>query len=500
MTQEQGPAVTQHGRQPGQRVVAGRYVVQSELGRGGMGVVWLAEDRMIGRQVAIKELHLPDGVPHAERKVFEERVLREARTAGRLNDPAVVTVYDVVQEAGATYIVMELIQAPTLSDVVKERGPLPQDQVAVLAEQLLSALEAAHQAGIVHRDVKPSNIMLARNGRVKLTDFGIAQSLDDPRLTSSGMLIGSPTYMAPERIRGEEAQGSSDLWALGAVLFFAVEGYSPFERTTTAATMHAILAEVPYLTRAQGALASIITGLMNGTPQGRLTGPQVRSLLGHVRNGPPSGPVAAHSGPVPTQTHYIPPTPPNATHLVAAGQGGRVRTKTALVIAGVLAVVGLVAGIFLREAFIPSADAENVVQTYSYGPGGDLTEFELREGYCSNNPLQMNAGYSSSGSDCDKPHKIEVFGSFSPLSTSYDLTYNGDRVKGAAEGFCTWLFNTERVDPTKHADGKLAFAVVYPSQAVWEDDDISNRYETFCVVYDPSGAFLTKTVLTKYSK
>ncbi|WP_424185563.1 serine/threonine-protein kinase [Actinokineospora sp. G85] len=494
MTQEQGPAVTRHGGQPGQRVVAGRYAVQSELGRGGMGVVWLAEDRRIGRQVAIKELHLPDGVPHAERKVFEERVLREARTAGRLNDPAVVTVYDVVQEAGATYIVMELIQAPTLSDVVKERGPLPQDQVAVLADQLLSALEAAHQAGIVHRDVKPSNIMLARNGRVKLTDFGIAQSLDDPRLTSSGMLIGSPTYMAPERIRGEEAQGSSDLWALGAVLFFAVEGYSPFERATTAATMHAILAEVPYLTRAQGALASIITGLMNGTPQGRLTGQQVRGLLGHVRNGPPSGPVATHSGPAPTQTHHIPPAPQGTAHLA---QGGRIKRKTALVIAGVLAVVGLVAGIFLRQAFIP---AENVVPAYTYGPGGDLTEFELAEGYCSNNSLQKNAGFPSSGGDCDEPHKIEVFGVFTPLNISYNLAYDGDRLRGATEGFCTWLFNTKRVDPTKHAGGTLAYAVVYPSKETWEDKDNSSRFDTFCVVYDPSGASIERTVLNKYSK
>ena len=262
-----------------QRMIAGRYAFVTEIGRGGMGIVWLAEDRTIGRRVAIKELHLPDGVPPEERGVFEERVLREARTAGRLNDPAVVTVYDVVQEHGNTYIVMELIQAPTLSELVKRNGPLPQDAVAALAGQLLSALEAAHAAGVIHRDVKPSNVMVLPNGRVKLTDFGIAQSLDDPRLTTSGILIGSPAYMAPERIQGGEADAGSDLWSLGQVLFFAVEGYSPFERATTAATMHAIISEVPYLTRCQGPLASVIMGLLINTPQARLRAAQVRGLL-----------------------------------------------------------------------------------------------------------------------------------------------------------------------------------------------------------------------------
>ncbi|HET9142611.1 serine/threonine-protein kinase, partial [Actinophytocola sp.] len=264
-----------------QRLIAGRYAVLREIGRGGMGIVWLAEDRMIGRRVAIKELHLPDGVPPDERAVFEERVLREARTAGRLNDPAIVIVYDVVQEHGNTYIVMELIEAPTLADVVRQNGPLPQDSVVALAGQLLPALESAHAAGIVHRDVKPSNVMLLPNGRVKLTDFGIAQSLDDPRLTTSGVLIGSPTYLAPERIHGADADAASDLWALGAVLFFAVEGYSPYERSSTAATMHAITTEVPYLTRCQGPLASVIMGLMIGSPAARLSATQVRGLLAH---------------------------------------------------------------------------------------------------------------------------------------------------------------------------------------------------------------------------
>jgi eukaryotic-like serine/threonine-protein kinase len=493
----------------GPRVVAGRYSILNELGRGGMGVVWLAEDRMIGRNVAIKELHLPEGVPHAERQVFEERVLREARTAGRLNDPSVVTVYDVVQESGATYIVMELIQAPTLSDVVKERGPLPADQVAVLAEQLLSALEAAHQAGIIHRDVKPSNIMLAKNNRVKLTDFGIAQSLDDPRLTSSGMLIGSPTYMAPERIRGEEALASSDLWALGAVLFFAIEGYSPYERPTTAATMHAILAEVPYLTRAQGALASVITGLMIATPQARLNGAQVRGLLTHVRNGPPTGPQGTampHTGPVPTWNTVFhgqqPPTPPGNTRMVQGPGGKRWNVKPAVVltVTAIVAVIALVGGILLRQLFVPSgADgAAPQIQSYTYGPEGDLTEFSLAEGYCSNNSLQKGAGFSTSGSDCDKSFKIEVFGTISPLNSSYTLGYDGTRLKALGEGYCGWLFNTDRVKPDKRAG--LTYSIVYPSRQTWEDKEDSSRYTVNCVLSGTAGQQLTGDQLNEYTQ
>src|SRR6476469_11027913 len=254
-----------------------------------MGIVWLADDRTIGRRVAIKELHLAERADPRARRVLKERVLREARAAGRLNDPAVVTVYDVLREHDRTFIVMELIEAPTLADIVDREGPMPPGTVARIAEQLLSALQTAHAAGVVHRDVKPSNIMVLPNGRVKLTDFGIAQSTDDPRLTTSGILVGSPVYMAPERLRGDDAGAGSDLWALGAVLFFAVEGHAAFERQTTAATMHAILNEVPYLTRCQGPLAAVVTGLLNSHPEARPSAAQVRGLLARAAGVPQEG-------------------------------------------------------------------------------------------------------------------------------------------------------------------------------------------------------------------
>jgi eukaryotic-like serine/threonine-protein kinase len=453
-----------------QRVIAGRYVVLEEIGRGGMGIVWLAEDRTIGRRVAIKELHLPAGVPDDERKIFEERVLREARTAGRLNDPAVVTVYDVVQESGGTYIVMELIQAPTLSEIVARQGPLAPDAVARLAEQLLSALEAAHAAGIVHRDVKPSNIMVAQNGRVKLTDFGIAQSTDDPRLTTSGILVGSPSYIAPERLRGAEADAGSDLWSLAASLFYAVEGHSPYERSSTAATMHAILNEVPYLTRCQGPLASAIMGLLNGTPAARLSATQVRGLLAQATNTPPTGTVVGTPG-YPGGTAMLPG--PHATQLAPGPQ--RPRTTPArrwlLVALVVVLVAGAgVGGWFLGrpgEAEQPVDPTKGATMTYGKG-GGDIPEFAMSDGSCPT--AQLHAGHSypsDSNSACDDPHEFEVV-TAEFFGDSDELEYPADRLRPLAESTCALLFGSEWV-AAGDKDRTLSYVTLVPTERSWDD-------------------------------
>src|SRR6476659_5431426 len=256
------------------RVIGGRYVVLAELGRGGMGIVWRAEDRMMGRHVAVKELHLPDGLGPDDRRLFRERLLREARTAGRLNDPA---------------IVMELIEAPTLADVVARSGPLPEHVALEVARRLLGALRTAHERGVVHRDVKPSNVMLSADGRVTLTDFGIAQAADDPRLTITGSLVGSPGYMAPERLDGGQADPASDLWSLGATPWYAVQGRGPFSRDTTAATIAAVInAEVP-TTRTRGPLGAVIAGLLQPDPSARLSGMQAAALLSGEPPTPPTG-------------------------------------------------------------------------------------------------------------------------------------------------------------------------------------------------------------------
>lgn len=254
------------------KVVAGRYRALRQLGRGGMGVVWLAEDLVIGRRVALKEL--PTSSPEEA-----ERVLREARTAGRLNSPNVVGVYDVIIEDGTTYLVMELVEAPTLAAVMKQDGALPADRVVSIGLHVLSALETAHAAGIVHRDVKPSNIMVLPDGGAKLADFGIARAMDDPRLTATGTMMGTPGYMAPELFNGSVPSPASDLWALGATLFHAVEGRSPFMRDTTASTMHAVLYEPPVLKVGSGPLAAVIMRLLTRAVEGRPTAAQVRELL-----------------------------------------------------------------------------------------------------------------------------------------------------------------------------------------------------------------------------
>ncbi|MFJ1762736.1 serine/threonine-protein kinase [Amycolatopsis sp. NPDC088138] len=261
------------------RLIAGRYAISAELGRGGMGVVWRGEDQFLGRPVALKELATPPGAS----PVHLERVLREARTAGRLNHANVVTVYDVVSEHGATFIVMELVIAPTLADVVGREGPLANDRVAEIGLQVLSALESAHAAGIVHRDVKPSNIMVLPGDRVKLADFGIARAMDDPGLTQTGGVMGSPGYMPPELFAGAGPSPASDLWSLGATLFHAAEGRAPFQRTTTAATLHAIMYDRPVLERCRGPLADAVLGLLTQSTSDRLGAAGLRRLLETAR-------------------------------------------------------------------------------------------------------------------------------------------------------------------------------------------------------------------------
>ena len=229
---------------PGERVLAGRYALVDVLGRGGMGVVWLAEDRLLERQVAVKELTFSLALGEEERRVLRERSLREARAAARLHHPNVTTVFDVVEENGKPWLVMERVTARSLHQVLATSGPLSPSTVARIGLDVLAALEAAHSAGIVHRDVKPSNVLVDAAGHARLTDFGIATTAGDPALTG-GALIGSPPYMAPERATGEDSGPPADLWALGATLYCAVEGHPPFEREEPMATLMAVVNEDP---------------------------------------------------------------------------------------------------------------------------------------------------------------------------------------------------------------------------------------------------------------
>ena len=255
-----------------------------------MGVVWRAQDAVLGREVAVKEVVFPPTMPEEERRPAQARVMREARAAARLNHPGAVTLYDVVQDRGGTFIVMELVNAPTLADLVRADGPLPVERVAEIGAQIAGALEAAHQAGIVHRDVKPGNVMVPPKGMAKLADFGIASLQGDPQLTSTGLVIGSPAYMAPEQARGEESGPPVDFWALGATMFYAVEGEPPFDRGTSIATLAAVVNDPPRTPRRAGPLGALITALLAKDPGSRPSGPKVRAWLSWLLVMAPSAP------------------------------------------------------------------------------------------------------------------------------------------------------------------------------------------------------------------
>lgn len=277
------------------RTIEGRYELQVALGEGGMGVVWLAEDRLLQRHVAVKQLRLAEAAAAVERPSLRQQVLREARAASRLNHPGATTVYDVVEEDGETFIVMELVRAPSLFEVVRDRGPLDAALTARIGLALLDTLEAAHLVGIVHRDVKPGNVLITERGGVKLTDFGIAAVQGDPVRTNTGLVLGSPAYMAPEQARGVRVTPAADVWSLGATLYFAVEGVGPFERTQTLETLAAVLEEPPRVPDRAGPLAEPLAAALQKDPAARVTLAELRSLLEPVAARPPSA--AARAAP-----------------------------------------------------------------------------------------------------------------------------------------------------------------------------------------------------------
>ncbi|WP_079104859.1 serine/threonine-protein kinase [Streptomyces prasinopilosus] len=274
------------------RLIAGRYRLLSKLGHGGMGTVWRAADETVDREVAVKEPRVPDHLPERERANAFERMRREARAAARLDHPAVVNVHDVAVVDGRPWIVMELVQGRSLGAVLQEEGTLSAREAATIGLEVLGALEAAHAAGILHRDVKPDNILLGRHDRVVLTDFGIAQIEGETNLTDTGGFVGSPEYIAPERVLGRRPGPASDLWSLGVVLYAATEGVSPFRRSNTPATLQSVLNAVPAPpAAAQGPLAEVITGLLQKDPAHRPDAARVRALLEPVAN-PPAPPPA----------------------------------------------------------------------------------------------------------------------------------------------------------------------------------------------------------------
>ena len=286
-----------------ERLIADRYAREHILGRGGMGVVWRARDQLLGRDVAIKEVQLPLSLTAGDLEAMRARVMREARAAARLNHPNVVTLYDVVQEEGRTFIVMELVEAPTLAAVAKQRGPLPPAEVAAIGLQVLDALRAAHRVGIVHRDVKPGNVMVpSGEGRVKLADFGIASLAGDPQLTATGLVLGSPAYMAPEQASGQLSGPATDLWALGATMYFALEGEPPFDRNGAVPTLTAVVNDPPRPMRRGGELEPLVLGLLAKSPAERPSAGQLRGQLERLAGPGPGSQTTTAVAPFPPAT------------------------------------------------------------------------------------------------------------------------------------------------------------------------------------------------------
>jgi serine/threonine protein kinase len=356
-------------------VLGRRYRLLGQVGRGGMGRVWRAHDDLLHREVAVKEVIFPPGLTGSDREILVERTLREARSAARLSHPGIVTVHDVVEEDDRPWIVMELVRAKSLQEVIDAEGRLSAERVADIGAQMLAALRLAHSSGVLHRDVKPANVLLDSRAdgstRVVITDFGIARMEGDATLTQTGLVLGSPAYIAPERARGEGASAASDLWALGATLYAACEGRSPHDRVEAMAALTAVLHEEAPPPRYAGALGPVLMGLLVKDPDKRMTADEAAADLARVaRSAPPDPTETVHdptmAAPPPWNTasagedatvREFGGPPPSVGHSSVghsgAGHSGGPRSKAPLIVLAALlvAVVVVAAVIFtLRSA------------------------------------------------------------------------------------------------------------------------------------------------------
>ncbi|MFJ4871029.1 serine/threonine-protein kinase [Streptomyces sp. NPDC088757] len=302
------------------RLLAGRYRLGAVLGRGGMGTVWRAVDETLGRTVAVKELRFPSSIDEDEKRRLITRTLREAKAIARIRNNGAVTVYDVVDEDDRPWIVMELIEGKSLADAVREDGTLTPRRAAEVGLAILDVLRSAHREGILHRDVKPSNVLIAEDGRVVLTDFGIAQVEGDPSITSTGMLVGAPSYISPERARGHKPGPAADMWSLGGLIYAAVEGSPPYDKGSAIATLTAVMTEpVDPPKNAGPDLEKVIYGLLAKDPAQRLDDAGARVLLRAVLDAPDPAPPTS---PEVTRVVPLPPVPGPAPTAPPADRGG----------------------------------------------------------------------------------------------------------------------------------------------------------------------------------
>ncbi|MGW2325419.1 serine/threonine-protein kinase [Streptomyces sp. NPDC001700] len=337
-------------------LLAGRYRLGSRLGRGGMGTVWRAVDELLGRDVAVKELHVDEGYG-PDNRLRGERALREARTVAQIKHPNVIVLHDVVEQDGHPWIVMELVDGASLADRMGARGPLGAHEAGRVAAALLDALRVAHARGVLHRDIKPANVLIeSGTERVVLTDFGIAQVDGATTLTETGAFVGSPEYTAPERMTGRRTGPESDLWSLGVLLCTLVSGESPFHRDSMAGVLHAVVYDDVHVPEAAGPLRPLVEGLLRRDVETRLTADEAaRMLRTYLGSGDTSG-FSVRRTPTqpgtPLASSAASPATPVAPTVPASGSGsgsasGRrsPRRRTVwMAVAAVVALAGLGAG------------------------------------------------------------------------------------------------------------------------------------------------------------
>ncbi|GAA2620851.1 serine/threonine-protein kinase [Streptomyces vastus] len=321
------------------RVIAGRYRLEGSVGRGGMGVVWRATDLLLGRQVAVKELAVDPSLPEEESRSQRERTLREARAVAQLEHPNIIVVHDVVEDDERPYMVMELIEGSSLADRISAHGPVDATEAARMGIALLGALRRAHGAGVLHRDLKPANVLVSDEGRVVLTDFGIARVEGATTLTESGSFVGSPEYTAPERMAGARTGPESDLWSLGALLCTALSGESPFHRDSLGGILHAVVSAEIHPPDEAAPILPVVRGLLERDPGRRLGSAEaeqmLRAFLDTGRTPPvPPGPATPTRRNVPErQPVTAPPRIPSPT------RPPRLSARSALIAAALVAAM-----------------------------------------------------------------------------------------------------------------------------------------------------------------
>lgn len=432
------------------RLIAGRYRLLGPLGQGGMGVVWRARDEVLGREVAVKEVRAPSGLASSDVQRLYARLEREAWAAARVSHRNVVTVYDVATEDSRPWIVMELIRGLALSEVLDAEGPMTPQRAARIGAEVLAALRSAHASGVLHRDVKPGNVLLANDGRVVLTDFGIAMVEGTSALTMTGELIGSPEFLAPERALGRTPGPESDLWSLGVLLYAATEGNSPFRQNTPLNTLRAVVDEELPPPRRAGPLAPVIEGLLRKDPVERLSAEQAEHQLRIIAAGgapratgagtpDPYGPTMTADTLTPRASLPVPPPPaPDPSTTAEVAPAGPPRRAVTLLAVGLAVLLLAIGGIVWTLA--DRGDEGDTGGATGSGPGATSSSAPHTTPAAQEAPGSAGAqGGSGSTDDGDTAGKAGNGGS-SHSSTSkpppQTVTVYLTSVRGSYEGSC----------------------------------------------------------------